>query len=228
MQFRPHLDLDEGIQPLEPMTSTAGLHYRNNIFRFIPLNIWPLLLLGSNLDWPVLRMECASWNRWSVTVPSGDTIESFIFSIPIILSPVPMLFTLHPDRVAVLEENGASPKKWGINSKHSHCQTLVEEFPLALVMDPTAHISSDPEDFFNNVLLFVVREHDVPSSSSGGVVPTEMHIFQVENQQHIFYIHQIWSVHWSVGPRSGRGFASLHAWPFPQSSAWQKRRWPFK
>uniref|UniRef100_A0A914LQS6 SH3 domain-containing protein n=1 Tax=Meloidogyne incognita TaxID=6306 RepID=A0A914LQS6_MELIC len=77
------------------------------------------------------------------------------------ICPVPMLFTLHPDRVAVLEENGA----------------LVEEFPLSLVTDPSAHISTDTSDLFNNVLLFVVREHDVPNRS-GGVVPTEMHIFQ--------------------------------------------------
>jgi hypothetical protein len=54
----------------------------------------------------------------------------------------------------------------------------VEEFPLALVTDPTAHVSSDPDDFFNNVLLFIVKEHDMPSSSTG-IVPTEMHIFQV-------------------------------------------------
>jgi len=87
-----------------------------------------------------------------------------------------MLFTLHPDRVAVLEENGVNFNWIGFNL--INFQALVEEFPLSLVTDPSAHISTDTSDLFNNVLLFVVREHDVPNRS-GGVVPTEMHIFQV-------------------------------------------------
>jgi hypothetical protein len=47
---------------------------------------------------------------------------------------------------------------------------------MDLVVDPTAHHSSDPHDQFTNVLLFVVRE-DI-ARGGGATVPTEMHIFQ--------------------------------------------------
>uniref|UniRef100_A0A1I8BDL4 SH3 domain-containing protein n=1 Tax=Meloidogyne hapla TaxID=6305 RepID=A0A1I8BDL4_MELHA len=118
------------------------------------------------------------------------------------LSPVPMLFTLHPDRVAVLEENGA----------------LVEEFPLNLVTDPSAHISTDTSDLFNNVLLFVVREHDVPNKS-GGVVPTEMHIFQcigVSAQEVAEDLHHYTRGHFHKVRPGRRGGASNSAFGAPR------------
>ncbi|KAL3098952.1 hypothetical protein niasHS_000940 [Heterodera schachtii] len=78
------------------------------------------------------------------------------------ICPVPMIFSLFPNRISVSELNG----------------NLVEEFPMDLVSDPTAHTSSDPRDTFNNMLLFIVLEHVV---SDGGTVPTELHIFQCIN-----------------------------------------------
>ena len=56
-------------------------------------------------------------------------------------------------------------------------QDLVEQFPMDLVIDPTAHVSSDPVDMYNNVLLFIVKE-DIRSGARN-VGPTEIHIFQV-------------------------------------------------
>lgn len=51
---------------------------------------------------------------------------------------------------------------------------LVEQFPLELIEQPTAHVSNDSRDTYNNILLFVVREDKKRMST-----PTEMHIFQV-------------------------------------------------
>uniref|UniRef100_A0A914V3V4 PID domain-containing protein n=1 Tax=Plectus sambesii TaxID=2011161 RepID=A0A914V3V4_9BILA len=53
---------------------------------------------------------------------------------------------------------------------------LVEQFPMELVADPTAHLSTDPRDVYNNILLFVVREDRRNGQRS--TTPTEMHIFQ--------------------------------------------------
>ncbi|CAP32580.1 LOW QUALITY PROTEIN: Protein CBR-EPS-8, partial [Caenorhabditis briggsae] len=50
---------------------------------------------------------------------------------------------------------------------------LVEQFPLELIEQPTAHVSNDSRETYNNVLLFVVREDRKRMST-----PTEMHIFQ--------------------------------------------------
>ncbi|KAI1733089.1 phosphotyrosine-binding domain-containing protein [Ditylenchus destructor] len=72
----------------------------------------------------------------------------------------PMVLKLFPDRVCVEDENG----------------DLVEQFPMDLVIDPTAHVSSDPVDMYNNVLLFIVKE-DIRSGARN-VGPTEIHIFQ--------------------------------------------------
>uniref|UniRef100_A0A914VAY0 PTB domain-containing protein n=1 Tax=Plectus sambesii TaxID=2011161 RepID=A0A914VAY0_9BILA len=54
----------------------------------------------------------------------------------------PMVLRLRPSMVSVEDENGE----------------LVEQFPMELVADPTAHLSTDPRDVYNNILLFVVRE----------------------------------------------------------------------
>lgn len=48
---------------------------------------------------------------------------------------------------------------------------------MELIVDPTAHQSNDPQDMFNNVCLFVVRE-DTRAARRNNYVPTEMHIFQ--------------------------------------------------
>jgi epidermal growth factor receptor kinase substrate 8 len=50
------------------------------------------------------------------------------------------------------------------------------QFPLDLVADPTAHLSGDPRDVYNNILLFIVREDKRAGART--VTPTEMHIFQ--------------------------------------------------
>ncbi|TMS38200.1 hypothetical protein L596_004974 [Steinernema carpocapsae] len=90
----------------------------------------------------------------------------------------PMLLRLKPQIISVEDENGDP----------------VEQFPMDLVREPTAHISDDPQDVYNNILLFVVREDNHGGQRS--VNPTEMHIFQclrvsarevVEDIEH--YIH---------------------------------------
>jgi hypothetical protein len=71
------------------------------------------------------------------------------------------LLKLFPDRISVEEENGE----------------LVEQFAMDLLVEPTAHQSNDPQEVFNNVLLFVVKEDQRNGRRS--LIPTEMHIFQV-------------------------------------------------
>lgn len=73
----------------------------------------------------------------------------------------PLVLKLFPDRISVEEENGE----------------LVEQFAMDLVIEPTAHQSNDPQEAFNNILLFVVKEDQRNGRRS--LIPTEMHIFQV-------------------------------------------------
>lgn len=47
---------------------------------------------------------------------------------------------------------------------------------MDLVADPNAHLSTDPRDVYNNLLLFIVKEDKRRGRS---ITPTEMHIFQV-------------------------------------------------
>uniref|UniRef100_A0A1I7YV53 SH3 domain-containing protein n=1 Tax=Steinernema glaseri TaxID=37863 RepID=A0A1I7YV53_9BILA len=91
----------------------------------------------------------------------------------------PMLLRLKPQMISVEDDNGDP----------------VEQFPMDLVRDPTAHISDDPQDVYNNILLFVVRE-DHRGAHRQPPNPTEMHIFQclrvsarevVEDIEH--YVH---------------------------------------
>ncbi|VDN19087.1 unnamed protein product [Gongylonema pulchrum] len=72
----------------------------------------------------------------------------------------PMVLRLRPNVVSVEDENG----------------DLVEQFPMELVTTPTAHLSTDPRDVYNNILLFIVKEDKKRGRSLN---PTEMHIFQV-------------------------------------------------
>uniref|UniRef100_A0A5S6R377 SH3 domain-containing protein n=1 Tax=Trichuris muris TaxID=70415 RepID=A0A5S6R377_TRIMR len=69
-----------------------------------------------------------------------------------------MILRLLPTAVVVEDENGEA----------------VENFPLDLISDPTAHLSTDPRDLYNNLLVFIVNEGKNKKSSA----PTEMHIFQ--------------------------------------------------
>ncbi|CAD6195138.1 unnamed protein product [Caenorhabditis auriculariae] len=69
----------------------------------------------------------------------------------------PLILRFRQNIVTVEDENG----------------DLVEQFPLDLIEQPTAHVSSDPRDTYNNMLLFVVREDRKRTNT-----PTEMHIFQ--------------------------------------------------
>ncbi|VDK55194.1 unnamed protein product [Anisakis simplex] len=71
----------------------------------------------------------------------------------------PMVLRLRPNVVSVEDENG----------------DLVEQFPMELVTDPSAHISNDPRDSYNNILLFIVQED---KRRGRNLAPTEMHIFQ--------------------------------------------------
>lgn len=49
---------------------------------------------------------------------------------------------------------------------------------MELVTNPTAHLSTNPRDVYNNILLFVVKEDKKRGRSLN---PTEMHIFQVRS-----------------------------------------------
>jgi epidermal growth factor receptor kinase substrate 8 len=71
----------------------------------------------------------------------------------------PMVLRLKPNVVSVEDENGE----------------IVEQFPMHLIADPTAHLSTDPRDVYNNILLFVVQEDKRQPRTA---TPTEMHIFQ--------------------------------------------------
>lgn len=72
----------------------------------------------------------------------------------------PMILKLTPQVVSVEDENG----------------DLVEQFPIDLVRDPTSHQSSDSQDLYNNILIFIVNEDT--RGGRKGANPTEMHIFQ--------------------------------------------------
>nr|CDJ87055.1 Tensin phosphotyrosine-binding and Variant SH3 domain containing protein [Haemonchus contortus] len=71
----------------------------------------------------------------------------------------PLVLRFRQNGVTVEDENG----------------DLVEQFPLNLIEQPTAHVSSDPRDTYNNILLFIVRED---TRNKRSATPTEMHIFQ--------------------------------------------------
>uniref|UniRef100_A0A158PBP5 SH3 domain-containing protein n=1 Tax=Angiostrongylus cantonensis TaxID=6313 RepID=A0A158PBP5_ANGCA len=71
----------------------------------------------------------------------------------------PLVLRLRQSSVTVEDENG----------------DLVEQFPLDLIEQPTAHVSNDPRDTYNNILLFIVRED---ARNKRSATPTEMHIFQ--------------------------------------------------
>ncbi|PIO64871.1 variant SH3 domain protein [Teladorsagia circumcincta] len=71
----------------------------------------------------------------------------------------PLVLRFRQNGVTVEDENG----------------DLVEQFPLDLIEQPTAHVSSDPRDTYNNILLFIVRED---TRNKRSATPTEMHIFQ--------------------------------------------------
>jgi epidermal growth factor receptor kinase substrate 8 len=75
----------------------------------------------------------------------------------------PLLLKLKPDKVSVEDENGE----------------IVEQFPMELIVEPTAHQTHDNMDTYNNILLFVVKEDTRNAGrKSTPTNPTEMHIFQ--------------------------------------------------
>lgn len=60
----------------------------------------------------------------------------------------------------------------------SHCcflQTIVEKFPVNAIQDPTAFMSTEPMDMYNNILVFIIAD----SSQSSHSPEMQMHIFQV-------------------------------------------------
>jgi epidermal growth factor receptor kinase substrate 8 len=50
----------------------------------------------------------------------------------------------------------------------------MERFPVALIREPTAFMTRDPMEMYNNILVFIVGEE--PSQRLGS--RSEMHIFQ--------------------------------------------------
>lgn len=56
-------------------------------------------------------------------------------------------------------------------------QQVMERFPASLIQEPTAFMSNDPMEIYNNILVFIVSEERNPNSHS------EMHIFQVCTHQ---------------------------------------------
>lgn len=71
----------------------------------------------------------------------------------------PLILRLKPDMISIEDENG----------------DVVERYPMELVADPTANLSNDPRDVYNNLLLFIVKED---TRRGRGVQQSEMHIFQ--------------------------------------------------
>ncbi|CAI4228141.1 unnamed protein product [Auanema sp. JU1783] len=71
----------------------------------------------------------------------------------------PLILRFRAHMVTVEDENG----------------DLVEQFPLELIEQPTAHLSNDSREQYNNMLLFIVREDP---RNKRNTTPTEMHIFQ--------------------------------------------------
>ena len=69
----------------------------------------------------------------------------------------PLILKLLRDKISVEDENG----------------DIVEQFPMRLIENPTAHQSQDKNDTYNNILLFVVKGDDRHPPG----LPTEMHIF---------------------------------------------------
>ncbi|KAG8281734.1 actin polymerization-dependent cell motility, partial [Homalodisca vitripennis] len=49
---------------------------------------------------------------------------------------------------------------------------VMERFPASLIQEPTAFMSNDPMEIYNNILVFIVGEERQSNSHS------EMHIFQ--------------------------------------------------
>uniref|UniRef100_A0A914DIE9 PTB domain-containing protein n=1 Tax=Acrobeloides nanus TaxID=290746 RepID=A0A914DIE9_9BILA len=72
----------------------------------------------------------------------------------------PMILKLKGDKISVEDENGE----------------IVEQFSMKLVVEPTAHQSTNPQDMYNNILLFIVKEDT--RNGRRPMNPTEMHIFQ--------------------------------------------------
>ncbi|VDK79075.1 unnamed protein product, partial [Litomosoides sigmodontis] len=89
----------------------------------------------------------------------------------------PMVLRLRPNIVSVEDENGVNLQNRIFPEflENLDGTDLVEQFPMELVTNPTAHLSTNPRDVYNNILLFIVKEDKKRGRSLN---PTEMHIFQ--------------------------------------------------
>ncbi|XP_050313584.1 epidermal growth factor receptor kinase substrate 8-like [Anthonomus grandis grandis] len=63
--------------------------------------------------------------------------------------------------VLILDESGA----------------IVEKFPVNAIQDPTAFMSTEPMDMYNNILVFIIADSSQPSHSP----EMQMHIFQCQS-----------------------------------------------
>ncbi|XP_019753522.2 epidermal growth factor receptor kinase substrate 8-like protein 2 isoform X1 [Dendroctonus ponderosae] len=55
--------------------------------------------------------------------------------------------------------------------------TIVEKFPVNAIQDPTAFMSTEPMDMYNNILVFIIAD----SSQSSHSPEMQMHIFQCQS-----------------------------------------------
>uniref|UniRef100_A0A1I7TD41 PID domain-containing protein n=1 Tax=Caenorhabditis tropicalis TaxID=1561998 RepID=A0A1I7TD41_9PELO len=94
---------------------------------------------------------------------------------------------------------------------------LVEQFPLELIEQPTAHVSNDSRETYNNVLLFVVREDRKRMST-----PTEMHIFQVREDLRLLKLDG--KLHPCICHRCSRRPKELRARTVPSCAQWSTNR----
>lgn len=109
--------------------------------------------------------------RYGLTTAADGVKKLKEMELKSAVCPQRMIMKLLHDRISVEDDKG----------------DVVEQFQMDLVSEPTCHQSNDPQEVFNNVLLFVVKE-DARNSKSGGL-PTEMHIFQVSRHLNILNIH---------------------------------------
>ncbi|XP_059099761.1 epidermal growth factor receptor kinase substrate 8-like [Tigriopus californicus] len=92
-----------------------------------------------------------------------------------------------------------------VNIMDHENKDIVEQFPLALVREPTAFTSTDPKELYNNILIFIVGH---PPGESP--IPAEMHIFQCVNVRARDVVEDIKSYHGGRGgalSRSGQEIA---------------------
>lgn len=75
---------------------------------------------------------------------------------------------------------------------------IVEQFPMNLISSPMAYTGSDPNELYNNILIFIVKEDPKRKTLN----PSEMHIFQcvqVPGQEIVKDLNLFMSGKWKSG-----------------------------